>query len=331
MSFDFSQIDLSLGTESAQKSEVRKEPAMNELIALNSTAINGETIPTVNARELHAFLEVKIRFNDWIKQRIEQYGFKEGVDYVRFELEAGMKMSENGGEIGGIANAQKNVALESMGYKSFGQQGRIEYALTLNMSKELAMVERNEKGKQARDYFLDCERRAKANVPALPGNYLEALKALTAEVEARQEVEKKAVALEHKVEKQAPKVAALERIAVPTEGSVCLRIAAKLLQMPEKRFLQFAQDEGYIFRNHCSRIWQGYSDKWKKGLVEQKITTIERDDGTLRTVEQVLITRAGLADLAERKERMERCKTNTKTTASTSTTLKTSLSLFQAM
>ncbi len=97
----------------------------------------------------------------------------------------------------------------------------------------------------------------------------------------------------------APKAEALDRIATPTEGAVCLRVAAKLLQMPEKQFLQFANAKGFIFRNHRSRIWQGYSDKAKAGLVELKLTTVERDDGSSKTVEQALITHAGIAKLAQ--------------------------------
>ena len=48
---------------------------MNELISLTQSAINGELQQTVNARELHAFLEVRTRFNDWIAARINEYGF----------------------------------------------------------------------------------------------------------------------------------------------------------------------------------------------------------------------------------------------------------------
>lgn len=101
----------------------------------------------------------------------------------------------------------------------------------------------------------------------------------------------------------APKAKALDRIATETSGAVCLRVAAKLLQMQEKQFLQFASAEGYIFRNHHSRIWQGYATAAKSGLVELKLTTIERDDGSSRTAEQVLITRQGIAKLAERLEK----------------------------
>ena len=57
---------------------------MNELIALNQSAINGELQQTVNARELHAFLESKQEFSTWIKNRIEQYGFVENQDFCSF-------------------------------------------------------------------------------------------------------------------------------------------------------------------------------------------------------------------------------------------------------
>ena len=95
---------------------------MNELIALNQSSINGEVQQTVNARELHAFLEVQTRFNGWIATRINEYGFVENQDFIIF--------TENSVKI---------------------QRGRPskEYQISLDMAKELAMVERNEKGKQA--------------------------------------------------------------------------------------------------------------------------------------------------------------------------------------
>ena len=100
---------------------------MNELIKLQPQTINGNAVETVSARELHAFLEVQTKFADWIKNRIADYDFVENQDYVSF--------SEN-----------------SETQRADGQRGvtvRKEYHITLNMAKELAMVERNEKGKQA--------------------------------------------------------------------------------------------------------------------------------------------------------------------------------------
>ena len=55
---------------------------MNELIQLQSQTINGNTVETVNARELHAFLESKQDFSTWIKNRINEYDFTENQDFV---------------------------------------------------------------------------------------------------------------------------------------------------------------------------------------------------------------------------------------------------------
>lgn len=92
----------------------------------------------VNARELHEFLASKRQFANWIKERIESYEFVENVDYVVFN------------------NFVKNPK---------GGRSSIEYAITVTMAKELAMVENNAKGKEVRKYFIECERQAKqANI-----------------------------------------------------------------------------------------------------------------------------------------------------------------------
>lgn len=108
---------------------------MNQLIPLHSQTINDNAVETVNARELHAFLGVNTKFSDWIKSRINEYDFVENQDFVSF--------SENSEKPNGGRPSQ-------------------EYFITLDMAKELAMVERNEKGKQARRYFIECEKQLKA-------------------------------------------------------------------------------------------------------------------------------------------------------------------------
>lgn len=105
---------------------------MNELIHIASASIGGEPVQSVNARDLHAFLEVGKDFSTWVKDRIEQYGFQEGQDFVTH-------------------------LFPNIGEKGQGRPTR-EYALALDMAKELAMVERTDKGKQARQYFIECER-----------------------------------------------------------------------------------------------------------------------------------------------------------------------------
>jgi phage antirepressor YoqD-like protein len=101
----------------------------------------------------------------------------------------------------------------------------------------------------------------------------------------------------------APKAAALDRISTQTNGAVCMRTAAKLVQVPEKQFLRFLNDEGWIFRHHRSNTWQGYAEKEKAGLLELKRTRVVHGDGFEKTFEQVLITPKGLAKAAELIER----------------------------
>jgi phage anti-repressor protein len=103
-----------------------------QLITLHTRSINEQTLDTLNARELHSFLEVGRDFNTWINARIKRYGFEEGVDYTV------------------ISQSPK---------RGSGNRGVTkEYFITLDMAKELAMVELNDKGKQARRYFIDCEK-----------------------------------------------------------------------------------------------------------------------------------------------------------------------------
>lgn len=87
---------------------------------------NGSNAPTVNARELHGFLGNGKQFSNWIQDRITKYGFVQEVDYTTAKS------------------------------KSLAGQTRIEYHVSIGMAKELAMVERNDQGKQARLYFIEC-------------------------------------------------------------------------------------------------------------------------------------------------------------------------------
>ncbi|MGV6473557.1 antA/AntB antirepressor family protein [Azotobacter vinelandii] len=102
-----------------------------QLIPVFNGELDGRNQQLCDAQELHAFLEVQTRFNDWIGRRIEQYGFIEGEDFY------------------------------SVLSKSAGGRPSQDYHLTLDMAKELAMVENNEKGRQIRRYFIAMEREAR--------------------------------------------------------------------------------------------------------------------------------------------------------------------------
>jgi len=88
---------------------------------------------TANARELWSFLESKQEFSNWIKNRIENYGFIENVDFTVFD---------------NFINDEK----------AFGGRRKVkDYYVSISMAKELSMVENNENGKIARRYFIECE------------------------------------------------------------------------------------------------------------------------------------------------------------------------------
>jgi phage anti-repressor protein len=120
---------------------------MNELIKVESHLIGGQAgIRTVNARELHGFLGSKQEFSNWIKARIERYGFLADSDFT----------------IDKVIN---------------GRVTRIDYHISLDMAKELAMVEHNAKGREARRYFIECERKLmKSSTPAISQSLPEALR-----------------------------------------------------------------------------------------------------------------------------------------------------------
>ena len=105
---------------------------------LNKVTTNDKGQQLVSARELHEFLEVKSRFNDWITNRINKYEFVEFEDYI----------------------AITKTLVTAQGNKS----NYLDYALTIDMAKELSMVENNVKGKEARKYFIECEKKVKGIV-----------------------------------------------------------------------------------------------------------------------------------------------------------------------
>jgi phage anti-repressor protein len=101
------------------------------LLNIQQTTIDkNNTIETVSARELWVYLESKQDFSTWIKNRIADYDFKENLDYVL------------------LHKKMEQVS---------GAKHTIEYYISISMAKELGMVERNEKGKEIRKYFIDCE------------------------------------------------------------------------------------------------------------------------------------------------------------------------------
>ncbi|HBU5977443.1 TPA: antA/AntB antirepressor family protein [Enterobacter hormaechei] len=105
-----------------------------ELIPVTAGSIDGQPAALVSAKRLHSFLGVGRDFTTWIKGRISQYGFTAGVDFTVVE----------------------NLSAPVSGSSKYRQQIAHDYLITIDMGKELAMVERNEKGREVRRYFINC-------------------------------------------------------------------------------------------------------------------------------------------------------------------------------
>lgn len=111
---------------------------INTLVPVTQETIGNATVNTVDGRKLHSYLEVQKDYTDWMKAQIKRAKLFENIDYV---------MLPQKGEIG-------------------NRKIRHEYFLTLEAGKHVAMISGTAKGREVRDYFIECEKKAKA--PALP-------------------------------------------------------------------------------------------------------------------------------------------------------------------
>ena len=140
---------------------------MKELIKI--TEKEGQQL--VSARELHEFLGSNERFSKWFLRMVE-YGFEKDIDFT---------------------SVQKSTVVNN------GAKRELEdFAITINMAKEISMLQRTEKGRQARKYFIECEKKLREVVQA--PKQLTALQQLKLQNDALLEVSEKQQALEEKVE-----------------------------------------------------------------------------------------------------------------------------------
>lgn len=124
--------DLSVDDDPMPETTPVPEQEISQLLPVLPRKVGEDEVNAVNARDLHRFLGVGKDFSNWIKDRIESFGFTENKD---FEVFANSGVNPQGG------------------------RPAKDYALALDMAKELAMVERTQRGKQARLYFIDVEKR----------------------------------------------------------------------------------------------------------------------------------------------------------------------------
>lgn len=255
----------------------------NQLITLRKSQ-GGKDI--VSARELHQFLEVGTRFDIWFGRRIEEFNFAQRVDY-------------------------QGPILDKV-------TGAGDYAITLDMAKELSMLERNEKGQQARRYFIECEktlRQQLVTTPALPDfsnpviaarawadaveQKLQVQEQLKLEVgkkeEARQETQRLLVIAqqaeeqlhiaEQLIEQQAPSVEIVNFLTT-AEDTLTIAEAAKILDVPglgPQKLRTFLKDRGVLMKSD-GLPFQRYSNYFTV-----KVTVYEPANEKPRSNKQVLV------------------------------------------
>lgn len=238
---------------------------MDELIKI--TEKDGRR--AVNARELHQFLECKRDFATWIKDKIEKYGFVENQDFEVFH---------------------------NFGGNPKGGRPMIEYALSVDMAKELSMVENNERGRTARKYFIECEKIIKER-HRIPTNFAEALR-LAAEQQEKIEAQQKAiqqsakeiVALSDQITEMQPKVSYYDKI-LASKATLTVTQVAQDYGMSAKAFNILLRNFG--IQHKVNGQWILYAKYIRQGYVHSKSIDIVRHDGQHETKSNTEWTQKG--------------------------------------
>jgi len=217
---------------------------MIELIKI--TEQNGQKV--VSARDLHNYLEIDTPLSMWMPRMIE-YGFDEGKDFITFLLE------------------------------STGGRPSTDYALTLDMAKEISMLQRSEKGKTARQYFIACEKKL---FEIVPRTHLEVLQSEMALLIESERVKNELIIANTKIESDKPKVVFAESV-IGSSNSILVRQFAKDLcddgfEIGQNRLFEWFREKKYL--NVDNEPYQQYV---AQGLFEVITRTIGSGSETFTT------------------------------------------------
>jgi len=211
---------------------------MNNLISITT---NEQGSQVVSARELHEFLEVGTKFADWMPRMIG-YGFEENIDYSTL-------------------------------LKKENRQTLKEYAITLDMAKELSMIQRSDKGKQARKYFIDSEKQLKdiqEDRFSLPTTFSEALRLLADSTDENESLKLEVTTQSKKIEEDAPKLEIYDGL-IDTEELFSISTAANNLNIGLRKLYDYLRKNN-IFKSSGEQKnlpYQRYMDS-KYFLVKSK-------------------------------------------------------------
>lgn len=200
---------------------------MNDLIKIN---YGDADRPTVSGRELHEALEVKSKYSDWFKNMCG-YGFTENIDFTAFS-----KNLENGGRT-------------------------IEHAITIPMAKELCMLQRTEKGKEMRRYFIAVEEQWNSPDAIMA----RALQLSNAKMKQLQ-IEVSTLTVENQIMK--PKADYFDEL-VDRNLLTGIRETAGEIGVKQNAFVTFLLDNKYMYRNKKGKL-TAYAKPLSDGLFERK-------------------------------------------------------------
>lgn len=229
-----------------------------ELIKITQAQIGYESINAVNARDLHKVLESKRDFSTWIKKKLDDTQAMENEDFVCFHK----KVEAN------------NATM-------------IEYIISLDTAKEIAMLERNQKGKQVRKYFIECEKELQnQNKLTLPKTYKEALLELV-----RAEEEKERLLL--KAKEDAPKIQCFNEL-MDSKNAISFANFSKIIGIGEIKLFAMCREAGILMSNN--KPYQKHIDAKHFRVVEKTF-----NKGNYKTsYSQTLITPKGQAYLTKK-------------------------------
>lgn len=229
---------------------------MNELIK-----VDFET-QTVSARELHEGLEIGTDFRKWFP-RMTEYGFAENSDWKRVY--------------------QKCPTLG-------GDQNMVDYLISVDMAKQICMLQRSEKGRQYRQYFLDLEKAW--NTPEQI--FARALKLADKEIE---KLRSNNLELLEDIQRMKPKEIFADAVAA-SHTSILIGDLAKLLKqnnvdIGQKRLFAWLRDNGYLIKRNGSDWNMPTQRSMELGLFEVKESTVNNPDGSIRVNKTTKVTGKG--------------------------------------
>ncbi len=233
---------------------------MNELIKIEVR--DGQQL--VSGRELHKFLEIKTPYTQWFERMVE-YGFIENTDFIPVS-----QKSESGG-ISGVKVVQ-------------------DHLMTLNMAKEISMLQRNEKGKHARQYFIKCEE---------AWNSPEMILARANQIQSHmiEDYTKKIEILENKVKEDKPKVIFADAVAT-SQSSILIGDLAKLIKQNgvdtgQKRLFEWMRENEFLIKQKGESYNMPTQKSMNLGLFEIKERTVLNPDGSIRISKTPKVTGKG--------------------------------------